>query len=256
MRQIYSFFLFALLLAVIPACKTPATSTSGATGDNSMTSVDWIGVYTGTLPCADCEGIETTLQLMADKTYTLTRLYKGKSNELITSTGSFTWDSRGTAIQLSGEDPGKYKVGENQLFQLDSEGKQVNGGLAGKYILRKEQSGLTEKYWKLVELNGQPVSLPAGSQKEPHMILHTAGNRITAQGGCNSFMGSFELKEGNRIRFSKMAGTLMACPDMDIEARFTKVLEMADNYNLDGDKLVLNKARMAPLARFEAVYLK
>jgi heat shock protein HslJ len=69
-------------------------------------------------------------------------------------------------------------------------------------------------------------------------------------------MGTYELQPGNRIRFTKMAGTLMACQNMEIEDQLRKVLEMADNYNLDGDKLVLNKARMAPLARFEAVYLR
>jgi uncharacterized lipoprotein NlpE involved in copper resistance len=238
------------------ACKTPASSTGTPTGDNSMTSVDWDGVYTALLPCADCEGIETTLQLMKDKTYKLTRIYKGKSSEPITSSGTFTWDASGANIQLSGEEPGKFKVGENQLMQLDQDGNRITGELADKYVLNKDMSGITEKYWKLVELNGQPVAKTDDMRKEPHMILHTAGKRINANGGCNSMMGSYELLPGNRIRFTKMAGTLMACPNMEIEDQLRKVLEMADNYNLDGDKLVLNKARMAPLARFEAVYLK
>jgi hypothetical protein len=33
-----------------------------------------------------------------------------------------------------------------------------------------------------------------------------------------------------------------------------EVLGRADNYSILGDKLSLNKARMAPLARFEAIY--
>lgn len=256
MRLLTAILLAGTFICGNSSCKTPAATTVTPTGDNSMTSIDWNGIYTGTIPCADCEGIETTLQLMLDKTYTLTRMYKGKSTELKTSSGTFTWDASGSTIQLSGEDPGKYKVGENQLFQLDSDGKRISGNLEANYILKKDQSGLTEKYWKLVELNGQPVTTTENMRKEPHMILRAAGKRINANGGCNSFMGTYEILEGNRIRFSKMAGTLMACPDMDLEARFTKVLEMVDNYNLDGDKLVLNRARMAPLARFEAVYLK
>ncbi len=48
-----------------------------------------------------------------------------------------------------------------------------------------------------------------------------------------------------------MASTLMACPDMELEREFMKVLYTADNYNFDGKTIVLNKARMAPLARFE-----
>ncbi len=40
---------------------------------------------------------------------------------------------------------------------------------------------------------------------------------------------------------------------MTVESEIVKVLNTADNYFLDGEKLVLQKAKMAPLARFEAV---
>lgn len=53
-----------------------------------------------------------------------------------------------------------------------------------------------------------------------------------------------------------MASTMMACPNMEEEREFLQVLESADNYNLVGDILELNKARMALLARFENVFLK
>ena len=42
---------------------------------------------------------------------------------------------------------------------------------------------------------------------------------------------------------------------MDVENAFQEVLRTADNYSLGGDRLTLSRARMAPLARFEAVYL-
>jgi heat shock protein HslJ len=38
---------------------------------------------------------------------------------------------------------------------------------------------------------------------------------------------------------------------MDLENRFLQVINIADNYNLNGNTLTLNKARMAPLARFK-----
>ena len=81
-------------------------------------------------------------------------------------------------------------------------------------------------------------------------------NRVHGSGGCNTFNGSYELKEGNRISFSKIASTLMACENMEAEQEFFKVLETADKFNLVGNTLTLNKAKMAPLARFEAVYLR
>ena len=49
---------------------------------------------------------------------------------------------------------------------------------------------------------------------------------------------------------------MMACPDMETETQFYKVLEMVDNYYHNNDTLILNKAKMAPLARFVAVYLR
>jgi heat shock protein HslJ len=46
---------------------------------------------------------------------------------------------------------------------------------------------------------------------------------------------------------------MMACPDMSVEDAFMKAMQEVDNYSLADGKLSLNKARMAPLLRFEAV---
>ena len=45
----------------------------------------------------------------------------------------------------------------------------------------------------------------------------------------------------------------MTCPNMKIETEFLKTLETVDNYNFDGKNLVLNRAKVAPLARFVAI---
>lgn len=88
------------------------------------------------------------------------------------------------------------------------------------------------------------------------MILKKEKNRVQGQGGCNTFFGTYELKEPGRIRFSPMASTLMACPNLDQETAFLSVFEKADSYIIKGDTLQLIKARMAPLAKFQAVYLR
>jgi len=69
-------------------------------------------------------------------------------------------------------------------------------------------------------------------------------------------MGSYQLSEGNRIAFSAIASTMMACPDLAIETEFDKMLSMVDSYSFDGSALTLSKSRMAPLAKFEAVKMK
>lgn len=115
--------------------------------------------------------------------------------------------------------------------------------------------GITEKYWKLVELNGQPVPR---MEREPSLTLRMDGARVTGFGGCNTFAGSYVLDAAaSRIRFHQIAMTERACvTGGETERAFLEVLRNADNYSQQGDRLSLNRARMAPLARFEAVYLR
>ena len=249
-----------LLVSVFSSCGTKPTGTADQPSTDSHVSrnaLDWNGVYSGTLPCADCEGIQTVLTLEKDGSYSKETSYVGKSGEVFQQKGKFKWNDPGNRITL--EDSSQtvtYLVEENRLTQLDKSGNKITGDLAERYILRKENNGIVEKYWKLVELNGQAVSPTDSGRREAHMVLKVADQRVIGNSGCNSFGGTYELKEGNRIRFSQVVSTQMACPDMQTEASLFKVLETADNYSLNNDTLFLNKAKMAPLARFHAVYLR
>jgi len=123
----------------------------------------------------------------------------------------------------------------------------------------KSDSNITEKYWKLVELYGQKITPSENRKREAHFILKEKDKRVIGNGGCNSFTGAYELSGINGIRFSKIASTMMACintSDMETEVQFFRALESVDNYYVDGDRLQLNRARMAPIAQFEIVYLK
>ena len=108
--------------------------------DNSQNSLDWQGTYKGVTPCADCEGIETEIILNLDLTYVLKTKYLGKGDgKVFEEKGSFAWDKSGVNIALKGGKggPSQYKVGENQLIQLDMEGKVIEGDLAEMFILKK-----------------------------------------------------------------------------------------------------------------------
>lgn len=138
------------------------------------------------------------------------------------------------------------------LFSCSSTKKTIAPAAASV----ETNASLTETYWKLTELIGQPETTPEG-QKEMHLILKKDGNMINGFGGCNTFRGTYRLQEATfRITFSKMASTLMACLNMEKEKSFIEVLEKADNYAILGNVLSLNKARMAPLAKFEKVLIK
>lgn len=111
---------------------------------------------------------------------------------------------------------------------------------------------ITDKYWKLVELNGKRI-IAEPQAKEAHVVLKTEENRIAGNGGCNSFFGTYQLLPGNSIQISPLGSTKMACLNDNVEDEFLKILAIADNYTIKNDTLSLNKARMAPLAKFEFV---
>jgi uncharacterized lipoprotein NlpE involved in copper resistance len=108
---------------------------------NSMNGLDWSGTYKGTLPCADCEGIETTLTLNTDLSYVLVTNYLGRNDALEEEKkGDFSWDEQGSEITLTNvtSGPNKYKVGENLLWHLDANGDMITGDSADHYILKKK----------------------------------------------------------------------------------------------------------------------
>jgi uncharacterized lipoprotein NlpE involved in copper resistance len=101
--------------------------------------------YFGIIPCADCTGIETEIDLKSDKTYLVHSIYIGRkstgpgSNE-ISETG--TWMLHGTdTIHLAGRKntPSMYIRTDTSLIQLDMEGNSIKGKLADKYILKKNK---------------------------------------------------------------------------------------------------------------------
>ncbi len=110
-------------------------------GDNSQNALDWPGTYFATLPCANCEGIETWVTLNQDGTFVLKTHHMGLNDDREEIfTGKFTWDDTGSIVTLNGligGAPGKYKVGENQIWHLDQNGKRIEGELADHYILLK-----------------------------------------------------------------------------------------------------------------------
>lgn len=107
---------------------------------NAQNALDWDGTYQGILPCADCEGIETTLTLNPDGSYTLEQVYKGKEGNQFKSDGKFTWNQAGNTVTLVDEEaPNQYFVGENMLMKLDMNGEKATGDLASFYNLSKQQ---------------------------------------------------------------------------------------------------------------------
>ncbi len=142
-----------LLLAVLSpfafaACKpqTPpepmATASEAAPADEPAPADDadppseapfdtkgFAGVFSGTLPCADCPGIDTEITLNRDGTYTLHQVYRDRGGSF-DSDGTWTAEENGTRVRLDpnskSEDDRLFAVvSHDQVDQLDLEGKPL-----------------------------------------------------------------------------------------------------------------------------------
>ncbi|MBF9222322.1 META domain-containing protein [Hymenobacter ruricola] len=112
---------------------------------------------------------------------------------------------------------------------------------------------LRETRWVLRQLGTQAVSVPANTA-EAFLTLRAEG-QAEGNGSCNRFRGSFFSEKPGELRFSPLMSTRMACPALDTENGFTRVLAQSSRYRISGDTLRLFDAADAPLARLEAVYL-
>ena len=115
---------------------------------------------------------------------------------------------------------------------------------------------ITDKYWKLVTLEGQAVTMVEGQEREAFFTLKSNDKTVNGFAGCNSFSGEYTLEDGNRIKFGTLATTMKICDGVKDEQNFMQVLDQADNYTIVNDELSLNVGRRAPLAVFKAVYMK
>ncbi|MFD2551660.1 copper resistance protein NlpE N-terminal domain-containing protein [Bizionia sediminis] len=260
--------LFILLgLFITQACnhtkeeQTPAETVKTTTPEpkpdhhTSQISLDWKGTYTGTLPCADCDGIKTTIRLNDDMSYDAVAEYLGKKDAVFETRGYYKWEDDGQTILLSDENETRYKVGENKLIQLDKSGNVVTGSLANFYILTKQTTStnqvtsLTSTRWKLVKLMGQDIT-----ESDAFIAFETNTNNVYGSTGCNSFNGTFKITNEFQLELSELATTMKACPDEDmaIETNFLEVLNTSDNFSVNNNTMTLNKAKMMPLAVFKA----
>lgn len=97
--------------------------------NTSKNALSWPGIYEGILPCADCEGIKTTLTLNKKGTFKLVSHYlngkSGTSNKV--QKGKFAWDSTKPIITLSTKEV--FFVGEGYLTKYDEKGKPIKSRL-------------------------------------------------------------------------------------------------------------------------------
>jgi heat shock protein HslJ len=260
------------------------------TSHNAKNSLDYIGVYKGTLPCADCEGLETKISINENATFTVATKYLGKGEKVFIKKGTFSWNKEGNTIEFNEEKNGlsKYFVGENSLTQLDMSGKKITGDLASEYILTKQTKSnqeiesnegihatvdlnnrmevtttvekvnpaigkftLAETKWKLTVLYGKAIEQKA--QKNFSLKLNSKDGKFKAYAGCNTLAGNYFMKSTFSLSFSDITSTMIVSHDIKLELRFSKMLSRVDSYAIKDNLLQLKDEKKVTLSIFEAI---
>ncbi|RDZ28831.1 copper resistance protein NlpE [Lysobacter silvisoli] len=89
------------------------------------------GTFSGTLPCADCPGIDTRVELKADGTYAIEETYQERKDGNSKSDGTWTAEEAGQRVRLDpnskSEDDRLYQVvSADEIRALDKEGKAID----------------------------------------------------------------------------------------------------------------------------------
>lgn len=94
--------------------------------------------------------------------------------------------------------------------------------------------------WALKEFNGTKISPKDYSRGAPLIELNLQTQKMIGYGGCNEIGGSIKIID-KTINFKSIRRTMMACPEIDFETKFTRALSGKTlNYKLQGLFLLLD----------------
>ena len=148
-----------------------------------------------------------------------------------------------------------FTTAQNYPVLTGGKGNEVELLLRKVGASARPTESLENTYWKLTRLGDAPVAV-APQQREPHLILNSATQRVGGSGGCNRLGGGYEVK-GDRLSLDSVVTTLMACPEgMEVEKAFLDVLGRVSGWRIAGQQLELVDGTGKVIARFEARHLE
>lgn len=105
--------------------------------------------------------------------------------------------------------------------------------------------------WKLARMEAIPAKAVAAEADFFTLEFNAADTMVAGRTNCNRFFGKYELK-GQKLSFGNLGMTRMACPDMQYEDAFVKMLDEVDSYAIEGSELKFYDDKKV-VAEFRAV---
>ena len=98
---------------------------------------------------------------------------------------------------------------------------------------QKEALPLEGTTWKLAKMEAIPAKAIDAEADFFTMQFSAADTLVSGRTNCNRFFGKYELK-GQKLEFENLGMTRMACPEMQYEDAFVKMLDEVDGYGDQG----------------------
>lgn len=105
--------------------------------------------------------------------------------------------------------------------------------------------------WKLTSMELVPASVIEAEPDSFTLLFDAADTLVAGRTNCNRFFGKYTL-DGRTLTMRNLGMTRMACPDMQYEDAFVRMLDLVTCYGIKDGELTLYDGDRA-LASFRAV---
>lgn len=123
---------------------------------------------------------------------------------------------------------GYKKAGKDKLYLCNASNRPV-------VVLEKKETdvklSVLNGEWKIKEVDGEAI--PSGMEKQPFIAFDVKKKTLHGNAGCNLINGGFETNTDNArsISFPRVASTMMACPDMEVEGKILKAMNDVKSFD-------------------------
>jgi heat shock protein HslJ len=247
-----------LLLTAPVGCEAPAGDIDESPALSTPPSAEVLAAlrvpagFRGTLPCADCPGVRTTLELDADGSAILRRLYfeaeDGFDAATVQPARWTTTESGQLVVRPDGGEAIYFGFDRSGLLALDREGRPYDSALPRllERLPRGEAAELTGTAWAVVE-SAEPSPAPA-------VVRFGTEGRMTGGDGCNELIGAWSVRDGT-LSITPAATSMRSCDEAVAgrARRFEAALEGATAYRIEEEQLVLLDAGGLEIARMKPI---
>lgn len=116
-------------------------------------------------------------------------------------------------------------------------------------VLEKKIDNTVKLYdiWGLYAMDGNILNSP---NKRPKLEINLSNNSFLGNGFCNQISGEVHALN-NKIEFSKIVSTRMACKNLDFENQYLNILQNTLDYKIVKNQLILYNSQGKEILKFK-----